>query len=266
MTTDKTSILEILNQKWVTPLFAIITTALGCYFYFITKNIDIQKAKLENLEKRLNTELRQKEFNNTLKITLYKEVKEAIKSGDSNVQNATKIIVNELLQEDTVFREKLKTILISNAKNPAAMLKKENLNNYILETFANKKKSDSTVIIKNATFKIDIFYLEETTALLNEAKPRAEKLYTLLKQYYPKYTINIRLFPKEINAKAGYRIGSNQIRYEPKTNEQKIAEDVLNKISSYEKQTSKIFDLETPKLYPVSNKTSNYISIFIRNR
>ena len=75
LTEEKKSILERFSSKWTTPLFAI---ASGAYGLFVTGELDKQSKELSNIRTKVETELRQKEFENNLKLTIYKEVKESI--------------------------------------------------------------------------------------------------------------------------------------------------------------------------------------------
>ncbi len=110
MEKEKKSFLEQMNTRWVTPLFAIIAVVYG---FFIQVNFD----KLDTLSKKIDNELRVKEFDNNLKMTIYSEVKDAIQQKDTALQNATLIVINEMLRDDSVFREKLKTVLFASSNS-----------------------------------------------------------------------------------------------------------------------------------------------------
>ena len=212
MATEQKSFLEKLNSKWVTPLFAIIAIVYGFIFKLNSDQLDQNTKNLKNLQTQMDNELRMKEFDNNLKLTIYKEVKDAIEQKDTSLQKATLIVVNEMLKDDTLFREKLKTVLFasSNSKKLIAVQQK-------IDQFSVDQKSAN---VKG--FKIDVFYLDD---IPDEARPRADRIVSLLREKYPNYTIRRRLLPKEINARSGYRIDANQIRFEPV--EKQIANDVL---------------------------------------
>ena len=109
--------------------------------------------------------------------------------------------------------------------------------------------------MKGNTFTIDVFYLE---SIKQEALPRAKQIKELLTAVWPTFNIRLRLLPREVNARSGYRIDANQVRYEK--GEETIAQKCLNAIVS-----KKIFTLEQPVLHEVKKVTSNYISVFVRN-
>jgi len=251
MENDKKSFLEKLNSKWVTPLFAIIAIVYGFIFKVNNDKLQTNSEQLDNLSKQIQNELRVKEFDNNLKMTIYGEVKDAITKKDTTLQNATLIVINEMLKDDSVFREKLKTVLFSssNATQLIAVQQK-------IDQFSSEQKKAEARVPDPAKYKIDVFYLDD---VLQEAKPRAESVVDLLKTKYPEYTIRLRLLPKEINAQYGYRISENQIRFE--SDERDLAESVLNAI-----RQKNIFELEQPALNQIKYNTPNYISIFVRNR
>jgi hypothetical protein len=242
---EKKSFLEKLNSKWVTPLFAIIAIIYGFIFKVNSDHLEKNSKKLEIIQKQIESEQRQKEFNNNLRLTIYKEVKEAIAQKDSSLQSATLIVVNEMLKDDSVFREKLKTVLFASTSS-----------NKLIET---QQKIDRFKVDEKLTqskgFKIDVFYLD---AIQDESKPRAQKIVEILQKKYPKYKIRLRLLPKQVNAQSQYRVDANQIRFEP--SESKIATNVLKII-----RDENVFDLEQPQLRVSRYKTPNYISVFVRN-
>ena len=245
METENKSFLEKLNSKWVTPLFAIIAIVYGFIFKLNSHQLDQNTKNLKNLQTQIDNELRKKEFENNLKLTIYKEVKEAIEQKDSSLQKATLIVINEMLKEDSIFREKLKTVLFSSTNSKKLIAVQQKIDQFSVE------QTDTPV----KGFKIDVFYLDD---IPGEAKPRAEQIVALLHGRYPNYIVRLRLLPKEVNAQSGYRIDANQIRFE--ASESPIANDLLKYITE-----EKIFKKEQPQMLMTTYKTPNYISIFVRN-
>ena len=180
-------------------------------------------------------------------MTIYKEVKDAIAGKDTGLQNATLIVVNEMLKDDTAFREKLKTVLFASSNSKDLYKVQKNI-----DQFAEAEIQTKT---QTGKFTIDVFYLDD---IPSESVPCTDKVVALLKTKYPGYNIRKRLLPKEVNARSGYRIDANQIRYEP--NESNMANEIKKAIES-----NKIFQNEQPFLRTTTNKTPGYISIFIRN-
>lgn len=245
METENKSFLEKLNSKWVTPLFAILAIIYGFFFKINSDQIDQNTKNLKNLQTQMDNELHKKEFENNLKLTIYKEVKDAIEQRDSSLQKATLIVVNEMLKEDTIFREKLKTVLFSTTNSKKLIAVQQKIDQFAVE--------QTTTTVNG--FKIDVFYLDD---IIGEAKPIAEQIVSLLHVKYPNYIIRLRLLPKEINAQDGYRIDANQIRFE--SSERVIANEVLKIIGD-----KKIFIKEQPQLIMTNYRTPNYISVFVRN-
>ena len=148
---------------------------------------------------------------NNLKIQMYGEVKEAISQDDEKLQNAVLLLVNEMLADDTLFREKLITILLASPNVDTSVKNTQKK----IEEKTNKFVSEERTVSTDK-FTIDIFYLED---IIEEAKPRAEEIMAALNEKLgEKFQIRLRRLPRNINAKSGYRISANEIRYEKEEN------------------------------------------------
>lgn len=222
----------------MTILNAIITTSN--YFIYEKKTIELNDNYL-----RIENELRPREFDNNLKLTLYKEVKDAITKKDSTIQQATLIMVNNMLDYDSIFREKLINVLLQST-NSSKLIETQKK----IDTFMEAETS-----IRSSIFTIDIFYLEQNK---EKTKPLAQVVSSILKQKYPNVNIRERLLPDNINSKLGYQIDHNQIRYDSDINEEKFANEILREIHK-----KNIFSNEEPTLKRIKNRTKNYLSIFI---
>jgi hypothetical protein len=182
---------------------------------------------------------------------MYNEVKAAmLVKNDTSLQKAVMLIVNEMLADDSVFRDKLVTLLLAAPNAGKSLRMEQRKNDTIVRYF---KMEEEQISSKN--FSIDIFYLDDLKA---EAKPRAEKIKNVLSVKYPDYQVRVRLLPRNINARSAYRISANEIRFED--DEKEIATQVLSLI-----EQNKIFNIEQPKLHKSTQKTPKYISIFVRN-
>ena len=184
---------------------------------------------------------------------MYSEVRDAISRNEPNVQKAVLLLVNELLADDSLFKDQLVTILLASPNTTRDVRKEQEAIETKSFEFSQAEKNKYNAELMT----IDVFYLEE---IIKEAKPRAEKIIELLKKEYPSYRIRLRLLPRYLNARSGYRIGQNEIRFE--YSEEAIATKIDSLI-----RINKIFKLEQPKLKQIFPKTEspNYISIFIRN-
>lgn len=244
--------LENLNKYWATPTIAIVGGLLGLYFTVVKNSLETEAQKIANSATKIETELKQREFNNNVKIQMYTEVKEAIVKEDKKLQTAVLLMVNEMLADDSIFREKLITILIASPNTDESVIKaqKETESKTLAFTKAEGQK-------QSGKFSIDVFYLED---IINESEPRAKKIYNTLRQEFPDYQVRFRILPRTINAKSGYRISANEIRYE--SSEKEVAERILAIIKA-----QKIFEMEQPRKTIISpgNPTPNYLSIFVRN-
>lgn len=237
-------IIDKLNNKWVTPIVAIITAIYGMVFGFYFNKMDLQEKKLKQVETSLNTKLREKEFINNLRLTLYQEVKQSMKSQDTNQQKVTLLLIDELLKEDTSFRDKLVTLVLSHTKSPTLVKEQEE---YM--TFNEVEQS-----IKGR-WNINIFWLED---IPSESQPRAIKIADLIKKRYPTINVRVRKLSKMVNSKSGYRISQNLVRAEQ--SESKLASDMIKLVNN-----SGILENEKLILTNSSTKSFQNFSIFVRN-
>lgn len=265
---------KLVQVKTIVLAVLALLTAWNTYTTQVTQNklkiteaqLDTAKQKLEiqeniltNQKLALDTELRQREFGNNLKFKLYEEVRNAISGKDPRVQDAVVLIINEMLADDSLYRGKLSNILL-HSNNTAEAVKTSIIDTQKaeLQFEVDQRKAFSTSKSTSATrtaFTIDVFYLEEKS---NEAQPHATQIADLLRQHYPDYTIRVRLLPRSVNARSGYGINFNQVRFEQQ--ETSVAKEVIDVIRG-----SNILSAEPPVGHPVSNVTRNYMSVFVRN-
>lgn len=235
-------------------IIAILAILTGINTYTSTKNkndLEIATMRIDTAQRKLNlqsTELdniiKRREFDNNLKMEMYKETKDAI-GKDSLTQNATLVILNEMLADDSAFRWKLKSILSQSPSLKAqAVIQKK------LDVFSYQQSS-----LVKSKFTIDVFYLEE---LVKEALPRAKRIVEVLKQKFPSYNVRLRVLPTAVNIQSGYRIDANKIRYEK--SETAIAKQVRDIIIA-----SRVLQIEQPQMNMIRYSTPNYISVFVRN-
>jgi len=248
-----TLFLENLNKYWVTPIIAIIGGILALYFTIIKDKMEADAQRIENVALKIESDLKQREFNNNLKIQMYSEVKDAITKNDEKLQNAVLLLVNEMLADDSLFREQLITILLASPNvNESVRRKQQDIQSKV-EQFNNEERQ-----ISANDFIIDVFYTED---MINESKPRANKIVRLLNhELGNNYKVRLRILPMNINAKSGYRITANEIRYEDE--ETKLANKIHKLIMD-----NNIFEREQPRMKKIRpiKKTPNYLSIFVRN-
>ena len=248
-----TLFLENLNKYWVTPIIAIIGGILALYFTIIKDKMEADAQRIENVALKIESDLKQREFNNNLKIQMYSEVKDAITKNDEKLQNAVLLLVNEMLADDSLFREQLITILLTSPNVKESVRRNQQEIQSKVEQFNNEERQ-----ISANDFIIDVFYTED---MINESKPRANKIVRLLNhELGNNYKVRLRILPMNINAKSGYRITANEIRYEDE--ETKLANKIHKLIMD-----NNIFELEQPRMKKIRpiKKTPNYLSIFVRN-
>lgn len=237
-------IIQSLNNKWVTPIITIITAIYGLIFAFYFNKIDLQEKKLKQIEIEANTKIKEKEFINNIKMSLYQEVKDAVKNKDTQLQKVTLILVDELLREDTTFRNKLVTVMLAGSETKSLMKTQDDL------VHARELETNTT-----DSWMITVFYLED---IIKESKPKADKIYEMIKNEYPKIMVYLKPLPKIVNSNENYRISQNIIRVNP--NGKEFAKRLMNRVNN-----SNIFPLEKLILITNSNMDNKTISIFVRN-
>lgn len=277
------SFLEKIN-KYATLVTGILTVVLTFYFFYINKQLeivgreqDIANKKVENLMNTLKVELEKKQYVNDIRFKIYSEVKEALeKKDDVKAQKAIKSIIDIMLVEDLDFRNKMYDIISVNPNVDSSVTKtivktlitekllnqeiEKNKEISIVEAKVQQKtkpevQSPQTTAESNKVIKVDVFYLED---ILLESEPRAQKIVDLLNSLPNKYQAKKRILPRSINAKDGYKITENQIRFEP--DEKRMAYEILKLITK-----ENIFQLEQPTMNLIYYRTPNYISVFVRN-
>ena len=237
-------IIDKLNNKWVTPIVAIITAIYGMVFGFYFNKMDLQEKKLKQVETSLNTKMREKEFINNLRLTLYQEVKQSMKTQDTNQQKITLLLIDELLKEDTSFRDKLVTLVLSHTTSPTLIKEQQEFMEF-----------DETELMVKDKWNINVYWLED---IPKESLPRAEKIVKLINEKYPTVNVKLKKLSKMVNSKNGYRISQNLVRAE--TSEYKFATEIINLTNGTE-----ILEKEKLIISNANTKTEKMFSIFIRN-
>ena len=92
--------------------------------------------------------------------------------------------MNEILADDTLFREQLITILMA-SPNIDESVKKEQVE---IEQKTVEFKKDEVKKLVNE-FTVDVFYLED---ILRESEPGAKRVMTTLQSAYPDQRIRLR--------------------------------------------------------------------------
>jgi hypothetical protein len=199
---------------------------------------------LNQIETNVNTKIREKEFINNLRLTLYEEVKQSMKTNDTNQQKITLLLIDELLKEDIEFRDKLITLVLSHNNSPSLVKHQKDFMDFI-----------ETESMKTNSWNINVYWLEDISS---ESRPRAEKIVKIIQEKYPNINVKLKKLSKLVNSKKGYRISQNMIRAEK--DEMFLATDIMKLIN----QTNV---LEKEKLILVKSniKTKLIFSIFVRN-
>ncbi|MFM7851491.1 MAG: hypothetical protein ACKO96_06110 [Flammeovirgaceae bacterium] len=252
--TSNTFFSKVLNVQNIILSAIAILLAIGTYNFSKTKaENEAALAELKVSAQKTQNRLDEINFNNELKFRLFTEVKEAVLKPDTNLQQAVKLLVTNMMPpEDSLFKRNLIYVLYTSPKSTPQV--KAAIRNDEQEEvkFRQEEKRLANV------FTIDVFYLED---LEIESKPRAQEIVNLLASKYPKdkYWVRLRKLTRVNNLSRGFNIDRNQIRFE--SNEEGLATEINKAVTD-----AKIFQIE--QLFLRKNRvsiTKDYLSIFVRN-
>lgn len=240
-------------------LFAVISAGIAIVFAIRYETI---KKEIENIQASTNLRQDTIEFRDNLRFKIYDQVS-SIYTLDSSKRREKiqllSVLVTHLLADDGKFQAAISSVITNSDNTPQRTI------DYLLgvqsakQTFDNKefqlkndikKTTNSTKIIL-----IDIFYIEDFNSDGNAEKQASSfkkslensKLYT---------TRIIRLLPTIVNARSGYNIRVNTIRYN---------EDELDDASNIGKILRDSLSANISLSLSHQN-TPNYISLFCTGR
>lgn len=259
---------EQISEQWsiIALLLSLVSMIMSAVVpHMLNKNA--QQVATEKL--RVEAEILQKQFKKDLKWALLNEVKEARGSDSAHILTTISLVFAHLKDSvDLEFKNTLISDLQLNSKFDFSKVI-QNLEGYYADELEYTKPNtarpntdanslDNSHSNPKQYTIIDVFYLED---LKQESEPRARAIFERLREEYPNYTIRQRILPKSVNARPGYLIDFNQVRYDKKSsNEKRIAEEICERIN-----TTTILEKEKLKAIPISSSTEGYISVFIRN-
>lgn len=242
--------LKILQEKWIAPLLLIVT-GFSTWYYNKTENEIQQQTKILSIRTiELENSLKKKTNDREFKFKMFNEVKAALKSNDSIEQRILVTFINEMLLEDSTLRTNLLNIIkTQGAIGAVSQVKTIQEEERKFDSILKAPKLDSS-----KCFKIQIFYVEERMPESKTYALRAESELSKNKNFQ----VTVSMLPKAVNARAGYRISANEIRFEE--NERQNAEQILEIL-----QTGKVFPLEEPRLKEINFKSPKSVSVFVNN-
>lgn len=248
--------------KWLLTARGIVVVVIGIFTAWNTYFTEVTKNQLERQAAELDNTIKRKVFENELRFKVFEEVKNAISKPDSNLQEVVRLMIEEVLNEDSTFQEKMKNILLA-SNNTASSVKtdiklteqynEEQKEIIRLSSLTTASERPTPAVTERGNNRIDVFYLDDKA---NGAMDKASRVVDLLKRKYPQSDIRVRLLPSTINARQGYRIDANQIRHEQ--SEHDWAGEIRKVISD-----ASIIAGKDLHLHAVGNKTPNYLSVFV---
>lgn len=222
-----------------------------------TYKVGTIKNELDIESQRLDIELKEKDFRNNLRVKMYDEVKVAISKKDSSTQKVVNILIESILSEDTLYLEKLRLIM-KQSENVGPDIKTSIINN---QTFQSEQQTIPKIVTEKKSelskrYLVDVFYLEgENDSLMKTARRIVDELRT---KFSERFSVRLRILPKAVNARSGYNIQFNEIRFEKL--EKNEAMNVLNFVNSPNVNVKQEF-----VAHEIFYDTPNYFSVFVVN-
>ena len=240
---------RLIKYKNIVLVIAGIIASLYCVYSSIIIG------ELKRKSEQLDQELKEQSFKNELRFKIFDEVKQAInKDTSGKYKHFVWVMVEQMLEDDTIFKERMRSVLIQSDFDTSVVRKiQEN------ETFdeeqgqLEKTSTPGNVGISNTKAtktRIDVFYLESDNGSLTG---KAEAIKRLIEKKFPgKYDIRPRLLPLSINAKKGYRLSRDEIRFD------EVEQVDANAINNTIKAGFSPFFMKK-----ISFETPHYISVFL---
>jgi hypothetical protein len=247
-----------IGTKILVLITAIATTYTGCKYNDIKTQLEVQNSQLQAQEALLRMNHDSVSFIREHKLKIYDKLYSVMDNPTKEKLELATILAKEMLVDD-MFQEKLLQVLLScpqasqHTKEIASIALKE-IDHFEQQQDAvkvAKEKFTNIPTIDPKSYLVDLFYLESTS------QHTLDKI-TAVKNALNNigYTVRIRKLSNIINARSGYQIHSNQIRYERENKtEMTIAGSLQQTINS-------AFNTDI-ELRAVSQSSPGYLSIFI---
>jgi hypothetical protein len=255
---DTPTNLDSNTPNWLLRLRNIALIIIGLLTAWNTYRTDVANKKLDIQAKQLDQTIREREFANGLRFKVFEEVKNALNDTNGKMQEVVKVMVEQMLVDDSSFQQKMISVLL------ASRSIKESVKNDVEQTQLYEEEEDNIAhsealhqITQDAAsfgkYRVDVFYLEDQ---LPNSKGKAELAVKELKQKYPNFIIKLRLLPQSINARESYRIDGLEMRYEKE--EYQIAKEINQYL-----QAKNVFNGAALEMNMIQYHTPAYISIFV---
>lgn len=229
------------------------------------KELQATTAQLDLAIKKADAELKSLESSRKITFDLYTAAKDVLsrEKRSDREEEAVRVLIEALA--DDPFRWKLLNAIANGAKN-AEVKEKAALNSTFYEenevvrndtlslppppgpAASNSPSKPSSTKEKFGGYNFDFFFCEEKR---NSSEPSADKALQL-KTSSDSGRWRKRLLPKEINAREGYRVSNNEIRFTPPA-ELPIAQAMQTMLAEKNLKAA---------LHETSYFTPNYVSVF----
>lgn len=242
----------------LTAVAAAFALFISFKFSGIEKKLSVQASEIANNKAQLDLQQSQVKFERDFKLTLLQRLGEALQKEKKDTLYCTIALafVRDMLADDPMKKSIMKVF----ANSPLIVPEIQNiikLEVYKDETF---KIDDDAILAEtklltassNDNILVDVFYVENQFDSINNinAKVIANKIDAM-----DGYKARVRQLPASVNLRSGYKVSSNEIRFDSDENE--LAQSLLENL----KKASSI----TFQTRQSSSQTKNYLSVFIAN-
>ncbi|NQD38243.1 hypothetical protein HPT27_14540 [Permianibacter sp. IMCC34836] len=221
------------------------------------KALQAETVRLDNALKLSDAEMKRLESSRALSLQLYQEVKAVLSAKEHNAreEEAMRVLVDSLAEDP--FRWKLLQAIAVAAGDPTVKQKAEASATFFKEEELAPAVSLSSAKVANpdkpyGAIRVDAFYCADNSGT---GKAKAESTLRL-RESNSAASWRVRALPDEINARPGYHIEQNLIRYNP--DERQAAE-------ALQADLKKSLGIDVA-LAEIQYPTPNYLSVFYCQR
>lgn len=212
--------------KITNPITLIAATVAAAFSTYMSvqygptlKKLEIQQGEINTLVSQQNLEQGEKKFDREFKFSIIDRVFTAIGSGKQEQITVALAMVNTMLGDDPATqKELLKAIGNTSEASPADQVQAfANVQKIVrfdstqVNTLAFVKEAPDPVNTEDVKWRFDVFYGEGRQKL---TQPVAEKLAGILEKWSPGAVARLRPLPEVVNARPGYGLKRNEIRYD----------------------------------------------------
>ena len=238
---------------------AIVSTYMSVQYGPALKKLEVHQTEINALLSQQNLEQGEEKFDRDFKFSIIDRVFTAIGSGNKEQISVALAMVKTMLGSDPeTQKELLKAIASTPDASTADQLKAavavENIVRFdsaqVITTMANLvEPQKGTPAAEVTEWRFDVFFGEGKAQVTQE---KAERIAAALRELYPQSKVRLRDLPDVVNAREGYNVKRNEIRFDHDE-----AEQAKKMLMAMEKIGVRMQPHES------TSRTAGYISVFV---